>query len=164
MSIEVKVDSFERTLVIFKPDSLERHLVGLILNRFEDKGLKIVGMKMLWMPKEQGEEHYGEHKQKPFFDFLVDYITSGPVILCILEGKEAISVVRKLVGPANSREAQPGTIRGDFSMSMQNTLIHASDSTEAVEKEINLFFKKEELVPWERMLKNMLYGVEELQQ
>lgn len=162
MTIHIESESFERTLVIFKPDCLERHLVGLILNRFEDKGLKLVGMKMLWMPKEKGETHYGQHKQKPFFDFLVKYITSGPVILCILEGKDAIEVVRRLTGPTNSREAPPGTIRGDFSMSMQNTLIHSSDSRESAEKEINNFFESYELVPWKRTIKNRLYSEEEL--
>ncbi len=163
MTIEVKIDAFERTLVIFKPDSLERHLVGLILNRFEDKGLKIVGMKMFWMPKEKGQEHYGEHKEKHFFEFLVEYITSGPVIMCILEGKDAVSVVRRLTGTTNSREAAPGTIRGDFSMSSQNTLIHSSDSLESAKKEVNLFFDKDELVPWKRTMKKRLYGEEELQ-
>ncbi len=162
MGIDVVVGSFERTLVIFKPDALERHLVGLILNRFEDKGLKLVGMKMVWIPKEQGKKHYQEHKQKPFFDILLDYITSGPVILAILEGKEAISVVKKLTGSTNSREAIPGTIRGDFSVSKQNNLIHTSDSITSAEKEINLFFKKEELVPWKRTIKKRLYGDEEL--
>ncbi|MCC7552666.1 nucleoside-diphosphate kinase [Candidatus Micrarchaeota archaeon] len=163
MTIDIESNSFERTLVIFKPDCLERHLVGLILNRFEDKGLKIVGIKMIWMPKEKGEIHYEQHKQKPFFDFLVQYITSGPVIVGILEGKDAISVVRRMIGPTNSREASPGTIRGDFSMSQQNTLIHSSDSIEAAKREINIFFKGEEVVPWKRTIKNRLYGEEELQ-
>ncbi|MFA5381568.1 MAG: nucleoside-diphosphate kinase [Candidatus Micrarchaeia archaeon] len=160
--INIESNSFERTLIIFKPDALERHLVGLILNRFEDKGLKLVGMKMVWISKEFGEKHYQEHKDKPFFSILVDYITSGPVIVAILEGKDAIEVVRRLIGPTNSRDALPGTIRGDFSMSKVNTLIHASDSKVSAEREINLFFKEEELIQWKRTIKKRLYGDEEL--
>jgi len=137
----------ERTLLIFKPDAVQRGLVGRILSVFEDKGLKIAGMKMERLSKGKLEGHYSHHKDKPFFTELVGFMSSVPCVLAVVEGMEAVSVVRKLAGATNGREAEPGTVRGMFSMSNQNNLVHASESVEIAEKEIENFFKAEEL--WE---------------
>ncbi|GHT19460.1 nucleoside diphosphate kinase [Planctomycetales bacterium] len=130
----------EQTLILLKPDAVERHLIGEILSRFERKGLNITAMRLLHVVPEQAKEHYAEHVAKPFYSGLEAYITSGPVIAAILEGPEAIAVVRRLVGPTNGIEAPAGTIRGDFSLSGQRNLIHASDSPESAKREIRIFF------------------------
>ena len=135
----------ERTLVIFKPDALSRRLIGRILQRFEEKGLKIVGLKMTQVTRELAEKHYAEHRGKPFFEDLVQFITAKPVIVMVLEGTQAVQVVRKLMGATFGFEAEPGTIRGDFSNSKQNNLVHGSATKEDAEREIQLFFKEEEL-------------------
>ncbi len=140
----------ERTFVMVKPDGVQRGLVGEIISRLERKGLKIVAMKMLRIPKELAEEHYVEHRAKPFFSSLVSYITSGPVVAMVVEGKNAVKVVRKLVGATNPSEAEPGTIRGDFGLDLGRNVVHASDSTASAEREIGLFFKKEEILDYRR--------------
>ncbi len=138
----------ERTLVLLKPDALHRRLAGEIISRFEKKGLKIVAMKMLWVSRELAEKHYEVHKGKPFYESLLDYITSGPIIAMVLEGESAIKVVRNLMGKTNGVEATSGTIRGDYSLSIQNNLIHGSDSPESAEREISLFFKPQEILEY----------------
>lgn len=140
----------ERTFVMVKPDGVQRGLVGEIISRIERKGLKIVAMKMLRIPKELAEEHYAEHRAKPFFSSLLSYITSGPVVAMVVEGKNAVKVVRKLVGATNPSEAEPGTIRGDFGLDLGRNVVHASDSTASAEREIGLFFRKEEILDYRR--------------
>jgi len=130
----------EKTLVLLKPDAVARHLVGEILARFERKDLTITAMKMLHVTPELAKRHYEEHVGKPFYSALEHFITSGPVIALILEGPEAVSVVRTLVGPTNGITAPPGTIRGDYSLSHRENLVHASDSQQSVDREIAVFF------------------------
>jgi len=135
----------QRTLILFKPDAVQRRLAGKLLSRLEDKGLKIVGLKMLKVTKELSAKHYAEHVSKPFYPLLEEFITSGPVIALVAEGPKAVQVVRTMMGPTNGAEAAPGTIRGDFGISRQMNLMHGSDSPEAAEKEIAVYFKPEEL-------------------
>ena len=138
----------QRTLIIFKPDCVQRRLVGEILRRFEAKGLRVAALKLLQVSREMGEQHYGEHRGKPFFAGLIDFITGGPVVVGVLEGNEAISVVRSMLGATNGVAAAPGTIRGDFSISKQNNLIHGSDSPESAQREMALWFKPGEIVDY----------------
>ncbi|MCA9242688.1 MAG: nucleoside-diphosphate kinase [Phycisphaerales bacterium] len=140
----------ERTLIIFKPDAMHRMLVGRILSRFEDKGLRVVGMKLQQSPRAQVEKHYEVHKARPFYNDLVSFMTSAPVIVAVLEGPSAIAVVRNLLGATNGIEAAPGTIRGDFGLDKQFNLVHASDGAETAKAEIELFFKADELVQYKR--------------
>ena len=130
----------ERTLILLKPDTVERQLVGTILSRFEQKGLKIVAMRMLQFTPEIARRHYADHIDKPFYPGLEAYITSGHVIAAILEGPEVVSVVRQMIGPTNGIDAPSGTIRGDFALSSQRNLVHASDCTAAAEREMAIFF------------------------
>jgi nucleoside-diphosphate kinase len=139
----------QRTLIIFKPDCVHRRLVGAILQRFEAKGLRIAALKLMAVPRVIAEHHYAEHKGKPFFDGLIEFITSAPVIVGVLEGNEAIAVVRGMLGATNGATAAPGTVRGDFSISKQNNLIHGSDSPESAQREIALWFRSEDLVDYE---------------
>ena len=139
----------QRTLIIFKPDCVQRRLVGSILGRFEAKGLRVAALKLLQVDRSLGEKHYGEHQGKPFFEGLIDFITGGPVMVGVLEGNEAISVVRTMLGATNGVAAAPGTIRGDYSISKQNNLIHGSDSPESADREMDLWFKPEEIVEYE---------------
>ncbi len=138
----------QRTLVLLKPDAVNRRLIGEIIARFERKGLKIVAMKMLWMDRKMAERHYEVHRGKPFYESLLDYITSGPIVAMVLEGDNAIAVVRRMMGKTNGQEAEPGTIRGDYSMSIQNNLVHGSDSEESAEREIGIFFSDEEILEY----------------
>ena len=140
----------ERTLIIFKPDAINRLLVGRILTRFEDKGLRIAALKLQQSPREQVEKHYEVHKGKPFYESLVRFMTSGPVILAVLEGPSAINVVRNLLGATDGRQAAPGTIRGDFGLDQQYNLVHASDGPETARFEIGLFFQPQEIVAYTR--------------
>ena len=140
----------ERTLIIFKPDAVNRMLVGRILTRFEDKGLRIAAMKLQQSPVEQVRKHYEVHAERPFYNNLVEFMTSGPVILAVLEGPGAINVVRNLLGATNGQEAAPGTIRGDFGLDKQFNLVHASDGPDTARTEIDLFFKPEEIVEYTR--------------
>ncbi len=147
----------ERTFVMVKPDGVQRGLVGEVISRLERKGLKIVAMKMLWIQEELAREHYAEHAEKPFFQALVDYITSGPVVAMVVEGKEAVKVVRTLVGATNPVEASPGTIRGDFGMDIGRNVVHASDSLESAEREISLFFDADEIIEYSKSGEEWLY-------
>lgn len=139
----------EKTLVILKPDCVSRGLVGEVLARFERKGLKLVGMNLQVIPRETIEQHYSEHAERPFFGELCGFMTSGPVLLMAVEGPQAISVTRKLVGSTAGYEAEPGTVRGDFGVSKQANLIHASDSAESAARELELFFGGSAFVSYE---------------
>jgi nucleoside-diphosphate kinase len=138
----------DRTLIIFKPDCVQRRLVGQILQRFEAKGLRIAALKTLQVDRALGEQHYAEHKGKPFFEGLIQFITGGPVVVGVLQGNEAITVVRTMLGATNGTAAAPGTVRGDFSISKQNNLIHGSDSPESADREIALWFKPGEVLDY----------------
>jgi len=135
----------ERTLVLLKPDAVQRRLVGRIISRFEDKGLKIVGMKLMQVTQELAERHYAEHREKPFFSELVSFITSSPIVAMVVEGPGAINEVRRLMGKTDPREAAPGTIRGDYGLSITQNLVHGSDSPESAAREIPIFFSEGEL-------------------
>jgi nucleoside-diphosphate kinase len=139
----------ERTLILFKPDCIQRRLLGRIIARFEDKGYKYVAMKMLRVTPELARRHYAEHVEKPFYPVLEHFITGGPIVAAVLEGPEAIRVARQMLGPTSGREAAPGTIRGDFSSSQQKNLLHASDGVAAAAREIELFFSPEEIYNYE---------------
>jgi len=131
-----------------KPGVLNRRLVGQVISRLENKGLKLVGLKLMQISPELAGQHYAEHKGKSFYDELVSYITSGPVVAMVWQGDDCVTLVRKVVGATKPSEAQPGTIRGDFCSHTNHNIIHASDSDESAEREINLFFKPEELIDW----------------
>jgi len=151
----------ERTLIIIKPDALQRGLLGEIMGRFERKGLKIVGMKMIQLEDVMLDEHYVHHKDKPFFDGLKKFMKSAPVVAVVLEGLEAISAVRLIVGPTKGRAADAGSIRGDLGMSGQANLVHASDSEDNAEAEVKRFFKEEELFEYTKGDWEWVYGEEE---
>ena len=139
----------ERTLIILKPDALKRRLAGKIIARIEEKGLKIVALKMMKIDKPLAEKHYEVHRGKPFYKPLIDFITSAPVIVMLAQGPKAVSVLRKMMGKTFGFEAEPGTIRGDFGVSTQFNLIHGSDSEETAEREISLFFKDSEIFAYD---------------
>ena len=130
----------EETLVLIKPDGVKRHICGEILTRYERKGLQIKAMKLLQTPKELAQEHYAEHKDKPFFGELVDFITSGPVLAFVLAGKNAVTSVRTINGATNPVDATPGSIRGDYALTMDSNVVHASDSVDSAAREIHLWF------------------------
>ncbi len=138
----------ERTLILLKPDAVQRRLIGPILERFERKGLKVVGMKLMQISDELAATHYGDHKGKPFYDGLVCFMTSAPVVAMALEGNKAISVCRKLMGATFGCDAEAGTIRGDFGISNGFNLVHGSDSPEAAERELGLFFNEGEILEY----------------
>ena len=142
----------ERTLVILKPDCIQRGITGEILSRFEKKGLKFIAMKMIMISKDKAEYHYAEHKDKPFFNELVDFIISSPCVVLVLEAENAIRVARKLAGATKVEEAAPGTIRGDYVIHIASNVVHTSDSPESAEREINNFFSAEELIVYKRDL------------
>ena len=142
----------ERSLILIKPDAVERRLAGTLISRLENKGLRIVGLKMLRVTPDLSREHYAEHVDKPFYPMLEEFITSGPVIAVVAEGPEAISVVRNMMGPTNGRDAPPGTIRGDFGLSRQMNLMHGSDGPEAARREIEIYFGADELIDHEPTL------------
>lgn len=147
----------ERTYLMVKPDGVQRGLVGKIISRFEKKGLKIIGLKMLQIPREMAEKHYGEHVGKPFFGPLVDYITSSPVVAMVVEGKDAVSVAREMMGATNPLKAAQGTIRATYGMDIGRNIIHGSDSPASAEREINIFFKPEELADYKRDIEGWIY-------
>jgi nucleoside-diphosphate kinase len=130
----------ERTLILVKPDAFERGLTGEILARFERKGLRIVAMKHMTVEKDLAEQHYAEHKDKPFFGDLVEFITGGPLVALVLEGYEAIKAARQVIGATNPLEAAPGSIRGDYALEVQTNMVHGSDAPESASREIGLFF------------------------
>ena len=146
-----------RTYIMIKPDAVQKGLIGEILSRFEKKGLKLVAMKLMAIPKETAEVHYGEHKGKKFYDPLISYITSGPVVAMVWEGEDAVSVCRNMMGKTNPKESAPGTIRWDFGMQTGRNIIHGSDSPESAEREIKIFFRPEELVAYKRTVDQWIY-------
>lgn len=137
--------ALEKTLILIKPDGVKRRLTGKIISRFEEKGLKIVALKMLALNREKAERHYDVHKDKPFFRDLVSYITSGPIVAAVLEGPNAISITRIMAGSTDGSKAQPGTIRGDYSTGIEKNIIHASDSPESFAHELPIFFSGNEI-------------------
>lgn len=136
----------QRTLILLKPDCVQRRLMGRIISRFEDKGLKFVAMKLMQVTPDLAKQHYAEHVEKGWYPTLEEFITGGPIVAAVLEGLEAITVVRDMLGATSGLKAAPGTIRGDFSSSRQMNLVHGSDGPEAAEREIALYFQPEELV------------------
>ena len=140
----------ERTLILVKPDGVQRGLMGEIVHRFERRGLKLIGMKFLQMSDALANQHYAVHKERPFFNDLVSYITSGPVLAMVWEGNDAVAAARATIGSTKPVEAAPGSIRGDFGMEIGRNLVHGSDSAENGVKESSLFFKPEELFSWSR--------------
>ncbi|MCL9814099.1 nucleoside-diphosphate kinase [Natranaeroarchaeum aerophilus] len=149
----------ERTFVMVKPDAFQRGLVGEIIGRFEDRGLKLVGAKVTRLSQKQAEDHYGEHEDKPFFDDLVEFITSGPVVPMVWEGEDATRQVRQMIGATDPAEAAPGTIRGDYAVDLGRNVVHAADHEDegANEREIALFFDDDELVEYDFHESTWLY-------
>jgi len=147
----------ERTLVIIKPDGVQRGLIGQIIGRFEARGLKMVGLKFMQIDRPLAERHYAVHKGKPFYEGLLDYITSAPVVVMVWEGPNAIDVVRRTMGATKPLEAQPGTIRADFGLEIGRNLVHGSDSPETAHCEIALYFTDAELVSWTRDTDRWVY-------
>ncbi|VVB57542.1 Nucleoside diphosphate kinase [uncultured archaeon] len=142
----------EQTLILLKPDCVQRGLVGKVVARLEERGLQLSGLKMMHLNKAKCDEHYAHLTAKPFYPGLVSFMTSSPIVAMVVSGPEAVKVVRDMCGPTNARNAAPGTIRGDFSLSTQYNIIHASDSLETAVKEVARFFHKEELFAWERKM------------
>lgn len=140
----------ERTLVLIKPDGVQRLLVGRVLSRYEERGLKLVGLKLVQVDRAFAERHYAVHREKPFFRGLVDFITSGPLVALVLEGPNAIAVVRAINGATRPHEADPGTIRGDFALETAQNIVHASDSADAAASELELWFSPDELRDYRR--------------
>ncbi len=138
----------QQTLILLKPDALQRRLVGEIMGRFERKGLRLAGLKLVKCSRELAEKHYAVHKGKPFYESLLAFLISGPTVAMVWEGREAVAACRVLMGLTDGAKSPPGTIRGDFGLSIQNNLVHGSDSPENATAEIALWFKNEELVPY----------------
>jgi len=151
--------SFERTLIILKPDAVQRNLCGEIISRFEKKGLQIVGMKLMKISPQLAETHYEAHKARPFYPGLVKFMTSSPVIVMALAGKDVIAIARNMMGATFGSKAAPGTIRGDLGVSNSFNLIHGSDSPEAAARELGLFFKADELVEWTPNIQPWVYDM-----
>ncbi len=151
----------ERSLILLKPDCVQRRLMGEIITRFEKKGLNIIAMKMLQVTPELAQQHYAEHVEKPFYPGLEAFITGAPVVAMVIEGIEAIRVVRDTLGTTNGRNAAPGTVRGDYSSSRQMNLVHASDGEESAAREINLYFDENEICPYTPTLTPWLKAADE---
>jgi nucleoside-diphosphate kinase len=147
----------ERTFIAIKPDGVQRGIIGEIIRRFEAKGFTLVGLKFMQVSRELAEQHYDVHKDKPFFAGLVNFITSGPVVAMVWEGDGVVASARKLIGATNPLSAEPGTIRGDFGVSIGRNLIHGSDAVETAQREIALWFKDEELANWQPTLTPWIY-------
>lgn len=147
----------ERTFVAIKPDGVQRGIVGEVIRRFESKGFTLVGLKAMQVSRELAEQHYAVHKERPFFPGLVNFITSGPLVAMVWQGDGVIASARKLIGATNPLTAEPGTIRGDFGVSIGRNLIHGSDAPETAQQEIKLWFKDEELLNWEPVISPWLY-------
>ncbi|QEL14188.1 nucleoside-diphosphate kinase [Limnoglobus roseus] len=139
----------QQTLILLKPDAVQRRLVGELLTRFERKGLRLAGLKLVQAPRELAEKHYAVHKGKPFYESLLSFLTSGPTVAMVLEGREAVAVCRNLMGLTDGAKSIPGTIRGDYAISVQNNLVHGSDSPENATTEIGLWFTPAELVKFD---------------
>jgi len=140
--------TMQQTLILLKPDAVQRRLVGEVIGRFERKGLRLAGLKLVQASREIAEKHYAVHKGKPFYESLLTFLVSGPTVAMVWEGREAVAVCRTLMGLTDGAKSPPGTIRGDFGLSVQNNLVHGSDSTENATMEIALWFKPEELVAY----------------
>ena len=147
----------ERTFIAVKPDGVQRGLVGTILKKFEEKGYKLVGLKLLQVSQELAQTHYGEHKGKAFFDGLVNFITSGPVVAFVVEGNDVVVTARKMIGATKPSDSAIGTIRGDYGVDIGRNIIHGSDSPESAEREISLWFKPEELTEWTPTISTWIY-------
>ncbi|HEY9673959.1 MAG TPA: nucleoside-diphosphate kinase [Waterburya sp.] len=147
----------ERTFLMIKPDGVQRNLVGEIIRRFEAKGFTLVGLKLMSVSQELAEQHYDVHKERPFFPGLVQFITSGPVVAMVWEGDGVVASARKIIGATNPLSAEPGTIRGDYGVTVGRNLIHGSDAIETAQREISLWFKEDELVSWQPSLTSWLY-------
>lgn len=147
----------QRTFTMLKPDAVKRRLTGEILTRFEKRGLKVIAAKTLMISEDLAKTHYGEHSDKPFFNDLISYITSGPVFAMVLEGDDVISLVRKMVGATNPKEADIGTIRGDYGIDTGRNIVHASDSEESAKREIDLFFDESEFCDYELPDEDIIY-------
>ncbi len=147
----------EKTFIMVKPDGVQRGLIGNIVSRFEQKGFQLVAAKLMVIPTELAEIHYGEHRDKPFFGELVQFITSSPVFAMVWEGENVIQTARQMMGATNPAEALPGTIRGDYGVQVGMNIIHGSDSAESAEREINLFFAEEELVKYRKTIDEWIY-------
>lgn len=147
----------ERTFLAIKPDGVQRKLVGEIIRRFENKGFNLIGLKLTTVKRELAEQHYGEHREKPFFQGLVEFITSGPVIAMVWEGKGVVAAARKIIGATNPLNSEPGTIRGDYGIDIGRNVIHGSDAVETAEREIGFWFGEEELVAWQPTLTKWIY-------
>jgi nucleoside-diphosphate kinase len=139
----------QRTLILLKPDAVQRRLVGAIIRRFEKKGLRLLGLKLVRAGRDLAEKHYAVHKGKPFYDSLLQFLVSGPTVAMVWEGREAVLVARTLMGPTDGAKAAPATIRGDFAISVQNNLVHGSDSVDNANAEIALWFRPDELVSFQ---------------
>jgi nucleoside-diphosphate kinase len=146
------VETMEKTFLMVKPDGVQRNLVGEIVSRFEKKGFQLAGGKLMVITKELAEQHYGEHKERPFFGELVDFITSGPVFAMVWEGENVIATARQMMGSTNPKDAAPGTIRGDFAVTVGKNIIHGSDSPESAEREIGLFFNESEIAGYSKLI------------
>ena len=151
----------ERSLILFKPDAVQRKLCGELLTRIERKGLKVIGLKMLRVTPELSKQHYAEHVTKKFYPFLEEFITSGPVVAVAIEGLEAVKVMRAMMGSTNGRDSAPGTIRGDYGSSRQMNLIHGSDSPEAAQRELAIYFQPGELIKWDTVLEDQITASDE---
>lgn len=147
----------ERTFIMVKPDGVQRNLVGEVIRRFEAKGFTLIGLKLMKVSRELAEKHYDIHKEKPFFENLVSFIVSAPVVAMAWQGEGVVAAARTIIGVTNPLSAAPGTIRGDFGISIGRNLIHGSDAVETAQREINLWFNPEELVSWEPTLSTWLY-------
>jgi nucleoside-diphosphate kinase len=147
----------EKTFLMVKPDGVQRNLIWEIAARFEKKGFQLVGAKLMTITNELAEEHYGEHKERPFFVGLVDFITSGPVFAMVWQGENVIATARQMMGSTNPKDAAPGTIRGDFGLTVGKNVIHGSDSLASAEREIGLFFKEAELVDYDKLVNEWIY-------
>jgi nucleoside-diphosphate kinase len=146
----------EQTFIMLKPSTITRGLIGNILTRFENKGLKITAMKLTKMTQQQADKIYAVHREKPFFKELVQYVKSAPIVVLVVEGEEAVKVIRNMVGSTNAKEAEPGTIRGDLANSNQKNAVHASDSIENAQREMNIFFTAEEIFSYQRADENWI--------
>jgi nucleoside-diphosphate kinase len=146
----------ERTLILLKPDAVQRGLIGTIIGRLEQRGIKLAGMKFMQVPRDLAERHYAVHKGKPFYDSLITYITSSPIVAMVWEGKRVIEIVRRTVGSTNPTDADPGTIRADYAVEIGRNLIHASDGFETAAYEVPLWFTPAELVTWSRDTENWI--------
>ncbi len=148
----------ERTFIALKPDAVQRGFIGEIITRFERKGFKLIGLKLMQVSKAQAEEHYGEHREKPFFGGLVSFITSAPIVAMAWEGNNVVESARKMMGATNPKESAPGTIRGDFAVDLGRNIIHGSDSVASAERELAIFFGPNELLAgWDRTTEGWVY-------